>query len=102
MYTISVDATALYERPVLTPEEAVYNIQHGKGMLILIGREGTISFFDEVPSFQNVLFSSFTFIYYPNKETLLLEPYYVFTGTTNLEGENLIVKYVVSALVKGD
>lgn len=101
-YTVVVSADVLYERPILAPEEAVYNIQHGKGVLISLGREGAVSFFDEIPSFQNVLFSSFSFIYYPNKETPLLEPYFVFTGTTKANGENLIVKYAVSALVQKD
>ncbi len=98
MYGFVVDVGASHERPILTTEEAVYNIQHGKGVLISLGRERAVSFFDEIPSFQEVLFSSFSYIYYPNKGALLLEPYYIFTGTTKAGGENLIIKYAVSAM----
>lgn len=101
-FSFVVNVDFLYERPVLSPEESVYNIQHGKGVLVSVKREGAVSFFDEIPSFQDILFSSFSFIYYPNRKTLFLEPYYVFTGTTKAGEENLIVKYAVPALMKED
>jgi len=101
-FSFVVAVNFLYERPILTPEEAVYNIQHGKGVFVSLEREGAFSFFDEIPSFQDILFSSFSFIYYPNNKTLLLEPYYVFSGTTKVGEKNLIVKYAVPALIKED
>lgn len=88
------------ELPILTPEEAIFHITNGEGLLISLSRE-TLSFFDSPPQFADVSITSYSFVYYPNSSTKTLDPYYVLEGTTiSTDGEKLFVKYALPALTK--
>lgn len=89
------------EKPILTPDEAVFYVKNNKGILISLSREKDFSFFDSPPQFTEVMLSSYSFVYYPNIKTATLDPYYVFEGTTLSDiGETLLVKYALPALVQ--
>lgn len=89
------------KKEILTPKEAVFNIQKGNGVLFFVSKNGLFSFFEESPQFTNVNFLSYSFYYYPNSNGSLLEPYYVFEGEAiSTDGEQLLVKYALPALIK--
>jgi|GEM_PF-4952929 len=88
------------DSPILTPNEAIFHVKNGEGLLVSLSRE-IMSFFDSPPQFTEVSISSYSFVYYPNTSTNTLDPYYVLEGTTiSTDGEKLFVKYALPALTK--
>lgn len=87
-------------KEVLTPQEALFNIKEGRGILFFVSNNGFFSYFEDSPRFTNVTFLSYSFYYYPSSDRLLIEPYYIFEGkTTSTNGDQLTVKYALPALI---
>lgn len=83
--------------PVISVDDAVASINKGLGLLISVTQNGD-SYWEKTPQFKQVSLSDVQLIYYPNKKTSLLTPFFLFRGTATTTGGLVVdVKYAVSA-----
>jgi len=83
--------------PLISVDDAVASINKGLGILVAVTKNGD-SYWEKTPQFKSASLSDIQLIYYPNQESSLLTPFYLFRGTAQTtEGVVVDVVYTVSA-----
>jgi len=87
------------DAPLLSLSDAIDSLNNNLGVLVFSGSSTANVFWGEPPLFKTVALTDVQLIYYPNKQTGKLTPFFLFDGSATTDsGSTLLVRYAISAI----